>query len=231
MDQSAFALLVSTAIQQAVEIIEILFRVINRKGEEWKLGASWKRLLALGLAIVPASTRKLPKIYDFDELLSAVIWAIALSAGTEGVNSILKYLSATKDNKKLDAADKATTLLSKPAALASAAITAPVDRALASALRAQFRSGSTRDRVVDRVEAWCDLSGFQTNAALKVLWDFHHATSAPFQDQGILLLCAAVADEFNGERNLTGLVPSRFKPNGGGTIDTVDDLVEAVKLA
>lgn len=220
MEPSAFALLVSTAIQQAVELIEIVARLVQGKPSDWKFDAGWKRLIALAFAIIPVATpgANFPALEGFDPLLAKVIWVIALSAGTEGVNSILKFLTAAKENKKLDQKTKEEL----PAVNRARSLAGMIPMREAPLFR-----GTTRDRVVDAVEAWCGLSGFSTTKSLETLWNFHHATSAQFEDQGILQLCGDLADEFAGERNLTGLVPVRFKPHGG-PVDTVNDLVEEV---
>src|SRR5579862_4666377 len=89
------------------------------------------------------------------------------------------------------------------------------------------------DRVLNIVEAWVGFSGFDTGESLAVLWvKSSHASSVPFKPQAVMDLSSRLQTEFRSgpdSRDLTRLNANSYAP--GGSIDTVDDLVNAVMLA
>ena len=90
-----------------------------------------------------------------------------------------------------------------------------------------------RDRVVDTVAAWAGFSGFDTGESLSVLWSKStQGSTIPFKPQAVTILSANLQTEFRSgadARDLSRLNANSYAP--GGSIDTVDDLVNAVMLA
>jgi hypothetical protein len=108
--QSAVALIVAFAIQQTVEIVDILssgvLALLHRPqlDETLKKGLAKALCLLLGGIVVPML--KLDILQNFTGLpgLHGFITVIALAGGTEGVNSVLKFVVYAKENKKNQAA-------------------------------------------------------------------------------------------------------------------------------
>jgi hypothetical protein len=97
------------ALQQLLEILDPLIEKIAR---DWK-----KMLLALvsfafGLILAfGAGIRVLVHLgYSGGDLWDAIITALIVSAGTEGINSIMKYLGYAKENKKEEAGARAAEM-------------------------------------------------------------------------------------------------------------------------
>jgi hypothetical protein len=121
------AVIFSTAIQQTVELLDVALSFRSRPEAQAAAGAvnkspsaldaSTKRLAAFVLSViaVAACHGGLPKLGAINDFMQGVIWAVGISAGTDGVNSILKYLTYTKENKKGEAAQN--TEKAPPAAL------------------------------------------------------------------------------------------------------------------
>jgi hypothetical protein len=90
-----------------------------------------------------------------------------------------------------------------------------------------------RDRVVNTVAAWDGFSGFDTGESLSVLWSKSaDGSTIPFKPQAVMILSGKLQTEFRSgqdARDLSRLNANSYAP--GGSIDTVDDLVNAVMLA
>lgn len=89
-----------------------------------------------------------------------------------------------------------------------------------------------RDRVVDTVGKWCSQSGFDTDTSLKTLWlNGPNGASVPFAPNAVGKLIADLTSEFSKpeKRDLSSWSPTAFAP--GDPIDTVEDLVLAVRFA
>ncbi len=87
------------AIQQLLEILDPL---IEKFAKDWKkiflglVSLTFGLILAFGAGIRVLA----PLGYAGFDLWDALITALIVSAGTEGINSIMKYLGYAKDNKK-----------------------------------------------------------------------------------------------------------------------------------
>lgn len=94
------------ALQQLLEILDPLIEKIAR---DWKKTLLALVSLAFGLILAfGAGIRVLVHLgYAGIDLWDAVITALIVSAGTEGINSIMKYLGYAKENKKEEAGARA----------------------------------------------------------------------------------------------------------------------------
>ena len=94
------------AVQQCLQIIDALASWDQMKPDK-KKGIMGLISLILGLAFSLAGLRVLgvmaPK---FSRVVDIVVSALVISAGTEGFNSIMKFLSYQKETAKADAAVK-----------------------------------------------------------------------------------------------------------------------------
>ncbi|NYT02154.1 MAG: hypothetical protein GKC10_05290 [Methanosarcinales archaeon] len=92
------------AIQQLLEILDpIVVRAIGEKDKRLVLGLV---SMAIGLLIAFGTGMRVlrPMGLDGYDIMDAVLTAMIISAGTEGFNSILKFLGYAKEGKKSDAA-------------------------------------------------------------------------------------------------------------------------------
>ena len=106
------ALVVAFAIQQIIEILDSISSVVFDTDKQPELVGKKKLLLklcSLGLGIFAAAAMNIDVLAGVTAIASQwhlPISAVALAGGTEGVNSVLKYLGYAKENKKNDAASK-----------------------------------------------------------------------------------------------------------------------------
>ena len=120
-------------IQQLGEILSPLFD---------KIGSNYKKvvigLISLVLGLVIAFVAKLhvlevlglPQAQGADlDFLDSLVTGLIISGGTEGINSILKFLKYKKEEVKTDAAAKSSA---RTTAMAAATIPAPTEAALAA---------------------------------------------------------------------------------------------------
>ena len=92
------------AIQQLLEILTPLFTWLKLQGD---LRKSMLSLLSLGLGVIIAIGSEM-RVLEPLGLINAkgidiAITAVIISAGTEGFNSIMKFLGYAKEKKKQDA--------------------------------------------------------------------------------------------------------------------------------
>lgn len=87
------------ALQQLLEILDPL---IDRFAKDWKKLFLALVSLAFGLILAfGAGIRVLVHFgYNGIDTWDAIITALIVSAGTEGINSIMKYLGYAKENQK-----------------------------------------------------------------------------------------------------------------------------------
>jgi hypothetical protein len=106
------ALVVAFAIQQTVEIfdsISAVFLDTDKNPEQAGKKKAILKLCSLALGILAVAVLKVDVLSVVTAVPSewhGVITAIALAGGTEGVNSVVKYLGYAKESKKNDAAAK-----------------------------------------------------------------------------------------------------------------------------
>jgi hypothetical protein len=107
---ASIALAVAFAIQQVVETVDVLVTAVLGNDTDLKAAGPKKallKLLALALGIFGATiigVDLLSGTTGIEARWHPWITAIALAGGTEGVNSVLKYLGYAKENKKGQAA-------------------------------------------------------------------------------------------------------------------------------
>jgi hypothetical protein len=113
------------AIQQLLELLGPLLDKISQDYKKVILGLI---SLAAGFALagaVPALRVLQPlaiKDTKYPDLVDLCVTALVLSAGTEGVNSILKFLKYSKEDKKNTAASKDPSNAGTGAAAAASAV-------------------------------------------------------------------------------------------------------------
>jgi hypothetical protein len=112
-------------IQQLGELLSPLVDKISADNKKIVLG-----LVSLTLGLVLAFTAKLHVLQLLGvtpasglDTVDAIVTGLIISGGTEGINSILKFLKYTKEDKKNEAATKTPANGNPPA-------TAPADAAL-----------------------------------------------------------------------------------------------------
>jgi len=106
------ALVVAFAIQQTIEVIDSMVVALFDTDKDPAKASIKKMILKLcsvALGIFAATVMKIDVLKDVTSI--AAEWhpwisAIALAGGTEGVNSVLKYIGYAKENKKNEAASK-----------------------------------------------------------------------------------------------------------------------------
>lgn len=89
-----------------------------------------------------------------------------------------------------------------------------------------------RGRVVATVAEWCSTPNFDTGNSLQTLWlEGPDANSVPFTPDAVGVLIGLLTTEFSKpeERDLSAWSPGAFAP--GDPIDTVEDLVSAVRFS
>ncbi|MBM3125770.1 MAG: hypothetical protein FJZ87_11980 [Chloroflexi bacterium] len=95
------------AIQRLLEILDPLLDKVNFIKDYKKVTIGIVSLLAgLALAFGVGLRVLQPLGVANADLLDAIVTALVVSAGTEGFNSIMKFLGYTKEDKKAEAADK-----------------------------------------------------------------------------------------------------------------------------
>jgi hypothetical protein len=139
------------AVQQLLEIVTSFFDLDEREGfQKFKKAILGLIALVIGITIAltvndlhvlktlltqtttDASGKAVTLVPDINRYLDAFVTGLIISAGTEGVNSILKFLKYSKEEKKTDAAAKTE---GKSGAVASAAEAATVPAPTADALK------------------------------------------------------------------------------------------------
>ncbi len=109
LDDSGLTLLLAFAIQSTVEFVDGWLTPILNWDEDKEKG-KWKKPVMKTLSVVLASI-----VYAFDpalfgavghQPLQALVAIFAMSAGTEGVNSVLKFMNYAKQSQKMNAAAK-----------------------------------------------------------------------------------------------------------------------------
>jgi hypothetical protein len=112
IDNSAIVLVAATGIQQTVELLDsVVFSWwCNPEKDPTKnaIETAVKRAASfvLALLLLASAPTLFPSLCTQCGLWQTVWYAVALAGGTDGVNSILKYLNYSKENKKNDAAQK-----------------------------------------------------------------------------------------------------------------------------
>jgi len=105
------------AIQQLLELLDSIFLnaiVTKTIGEDYKKVALGLLSLAIGLALAFGARLHVleplgaPSVWPWDELTTGFI----ISGGTQGINSILKFLGYAKEGKKADVAAKLASVKS-----------------------------------------------------------------------------------------------------------------------
>src|ERR1051325_3695927 len=93
-------------IQQLGEILDPILEKISPTNKRVIIG-----LLSLGIGLAVAFGANLHVLYLLgapdDQIVNPLVTGFLISGGTEGINSILKFLKYTKEEKKNDAAAKA----------------------------------------------------------------------------------------------------------------------------
>jgi hypothetical protein len=106
------ALVVAFAIQQSVDIIDSIAAVLLDTDKNPGRAGIKKlvlKLVSLVLGVLSARILKVDVLNGVAAIPDQWHWlitSIALAGGTEGVNSVVKYLGYAKENKKIDAAAK-----------------------------------------------------------------------------------------------------------------------------
>lgn len=104
------------AIQQLLEILDpLVMRLIGERDKKLALGII--SILAGFALSMGAGLRILEPLGIMDSgLFDAVVTALIISAGTEGFNSVLKFLGYSKESKKVDAAATKAWVIRDPQA-------------------------------------------------------------------------------------------------------------------
>jgi len=99
------------AVQRLVEIVDALLsgRLKDERKKGWLMGLA----LLVGLVIAFAARLRVlqPLGADVNAYLDYLVAALVISAGTEGFNSILKFLSYKKEEKKAEAVQQKAVAL------------------------------------------------------------------------------------------------------------------------
>lgn len=97
------------ALQQLLEILDPLIEKITKENKKMLL-ALVSLVFGLALAFL-AGIRVLVHLgYTGPQMWDAIITGLIVSAGTEGINSIMKYLGYAKENKKEEAGLRAAEM-------------------------------------------------------------------------------------------------------------------------
>lgn len=93
------------AVQQLLELLDPVLNLLPKNAKKAVLN-----LMALGIGLFLAIQTPIrvlkPLGLDVDVNLDRFVTALVLSAGTQGFNSIQKYVGAAKESKKADAETK-----------------------------------------------------------------------------------------------------------------------------
>ena len=104
------------AVQQLLELLDpIISRITKSSGQADDLKKSVMNVIAIGFAAVITFGSDDIRILSAlgikpDPWFDGVVTMFVISAGTNGVNSILKFMSYKKEEAKVDAANKATAV-------------------------------------------------------------------------------------------------------------------------
>jgi len=146
------------AVQRLLEILDPVTELVASARKKLVLGlasliAGFTFAMGLGIRVlVNLGINKSVAPYDRFDLLDLFITALVISAGTEGFNSILKFLAYKKEEKKAEAQTEAVTAAATTVAtLASQAamVSAPTIVALTS--QAATACNYTRQEIVQTV--------------------------------------------------------------------------------
>lgn len=102
------------AIQRMLEIVDSWISLDGKVGAEWKAALLNGMSLVVGIALAVAMKLKILLVLGFTtfDVLDYLISGLIISAGTDGLNSIVKFLSYAKDVKKAQAVTERETAFS-----------------------------------------------------------------------------------------------------------------------
>jgi hypothetical protein len=164
------------ALQRLLEILDpILDRIKNGENKKIVLGlisfaaglglATWPKIRVLNQLVAPDTV---PSLLDY------LVTGLIVSGGTEGFNSILKFMSYKKEEKKQEANTKTITAASTRAFLKRSTSMDPVFEAL-----------------MDAIQSWCGIVP-DLGDDLSNLWDRAKGGAVPFDPDGIEALVASL---------------------------------------
>ena len=131
--------------------------------------AAWPQTRVLSHLVVPEGS--------VSPVLDYLVTALFVSGGTEGFNSILKFISYKKEEKKQEANTKAITAASTRAFLKRSTSMDPVFEAL-----------------MDAIQSWCGIVP-DLGDDLSNLWDQAKGGAVPYDPDGIDELVAALLNK------------------------------------